>query len=103
MICHITDRDSWNEALKQGFYSPESVQKEGYIHCSFVSQVKYTKDNYFKEKYGLIVLCIDEKKLENECRTEKGSGNESDLFPHIYGVLNTDAVTDIRELDDWTA
>lgn len=103
MIYHITDRDSWNNALSSGFYSPESLSSDGYIHCSFFSQVNYTKENYFKGKEGLIVLFIDEDRLKSECRTEKGSGgSESDLFPHIYGTLNTDAVCDIRELDGWT-
>ncbi|HMV77622.1 MAG TPA: DUF952 domain-containing protein [Leptospiraceae bacterium] len=103
MIYHITDRDSWNKALSSGLYSPESLYSDGYIHCSFFSQVKYTKENYFRGVYGLIVLCIDENRLKSEYRTEKGSGrSESDLFPHIYGTLNTDAVCDTLELDIWT-
>ncbi len=102
MIYHITDRVSWEAALKVGFYSTESVSKEGFIHCSFFAQVKYTKENYFKGKDGLMVLCIDETRLKSELRTEKGSSSaDTELYPHLYGTLNTDAVSDIIELEKW--
>ena len=42
---------------------------------------------------GLLLLVIDPDRVEHEIREEQ-SGDE--LFPHIYGPLNVDAVVEAR-------
>jgi uncharacterized protein (DUF952 family) len=38
-IYHICGGDAWKDAQSSGAYRPESVEREGFIHCSFYDQV----------------------------------------------------------------
>jgi uncharacterized protein (DUF952 family) len=46
----------------------------------------------------LIVLVIDTDKLISEVRYDEVPGWDAP-FPHIYGPINLDAVTDVRSLE----
>jgi len=98
MILHITTPDEWEKALLKGEYSSTTLQSDGFIHCSTIKQTTDTANVFFKGQKGLILLCIDEEKLESECKYEDpvGSGQHDpavgNLFPHIYGPINLSAV-----------
>jgi len=100
MIVHITTQNNWELAKAQGEYTSPSLNTDGFIHCSTVRQAADTANLFFKGQTGLVLLCIDEKKLTAECRFEGpagGGGNRHDprnvtLFPHIYGPINNAAV-----------
>ena len=89
-IYHIISRTDWHKARKLGIYQPESIQKEGFIHCSYAAQVAGTAGRYYSRVKDLIVLKIQVSKLQTEVRVEQGPNG--DRFPHIYGNLNLDAV-----------
>jgi uncharacterized protein (DUF952 family) len=55
-----------------------------------------TKKKYFEGKSNLLVLTIDPLKVNPEIRFEDLQG-EGQLFPHIYGDLNLDAVVKVEE------
>ncbi len=40
----------------------------------------------------LVILCIDENKLDAEVRYEDGD-NYGRFYPHVYGLINNAAVT----------
>ena len=46
---------------------------------------------------GWVVLDIDVDRLESEVRYEKGEPDE--MFPHVYGPVNVDAVVGIKETE----
>jgi uncharacterized protein (DUF952 family) len=89
IIYHITRRQVWEEAQVIGSYCADTLLTEGFIHCSTPTQVLKTADRFFQNQTGLIILCIDEDKVDSEIRYELA---DSELFPHIYGALNIDAV-----------
>jgi uncharacterized protein (DUF952 family) len=93
-IFHIVDKDEWSTAKKNGTYSPPSLDKDGFIHCSRADQVIKVANSFFKNKPNLVILRIDQSKVENEIKTEAPlEAPWSDiLYPHIYGELNIDAV-----------
>lgn len=93
-IFHITQQTEWDLAKKAGRYEAESLAAEGFIHCSTHEQVVKVANFLFKDQTGLILLVIDSGKIEHDIRYENLNGGE-DLVPHIYGVLNTDAVVDV--------
>jgi uncharacterized protein (DUF952 family) len=92
MIYHVVTESNWEQALKSGFYEAPSLQTEGFIHTSKEEQLSGVLERYYKDQVGLLLLHIDERRLTAPLRYELApSVNEE--FPHIYGPLNLDAVT----------
>ncbi|NET01141.1 MAG: DUF952 domain-containing protein [Sphaerospermopsis sp. SIO1G2] len=89
-ILHITESQAWQQAKLLNSYSHQSLDSEGFIHASQPEQVVKTANRFFKNQQNLVILFIDTQKLEPEVNYEFGEINE--LFPHIYGKLNIDAV-----------
>jgi uncharacterized protein (DUF952 family) len=96
-IYHITTRLAWLTALKGGTYISDSFSTEGFIHCSKRNQVTRVANTVFHAKTGLVLLEIDGTRLHSDVRWEPGADKPDELFPHIYGPLNLQAV--IRVLD----
>jgi uncharacterized protein (DUF952 family) len=101
VICHIVKRSEWMLAVARGTYAPVSLPAEGYIHCSTLAQVIDTANRFYRGKDDLVLLHIDESRLKADLRYEAPrthhgeSGGE--LFPHLYGELNVDAVVRVIE------
>jgi uncharacterized protein (DUF952 family) len=102
MVLHILGRSEWEIAQRKGFYSPRSLEVEGFIHCSTVAQIIETANLFYRGRQDLLVLRIDERKLisrlEFEAPATAGDQRPETLFPHIYGRLNLDAVIDAVDL-----
>ncbi len=93
MIFHISTRESWKVARKDGVYRGDTLLSEGYIHCSKEEQVPGVFEHMFKGRKGLVLLCIDERKVKAEIKWESSGSGE--VYPHIYGELNIDAVVKV--------
>ena len=105
MIFHITSRTAWTEAQQRGDYRAESLATEGFIHCSTLSQVLPVANNFYKGQSGLILLEIEPTLLSSTLKWEPPSGGApppgvpvGDMFPHIYGPINLDAVVRVIDL-----
>lgn len=96
-ILHITAKSMWEEAQRKGFYTALSLETEGFIHCSTPAQVVAAAQRFYAGQRGLVLLVIDPARVKAEIKYEAGTDKPDQLFPHIYGVLNLDAVT--RVLD----
>jgi uncharacterized protein (DUF952 family) len=106
MIYHITSRRAWQEAQQRGEYRTDSLESEGFIHCSTQTQVLPVAEKYYKGQQDNLLLVIDPTLLTSELRWEPPSGGapplgvpEGELFPHIYGLINLDAVVKVYELE----
>jgi uncharacterized protein (DUF952 family) len=106
MIYHITSRAAWQDAQQRGDYRAESLETEGFIHCSTKSQVWPVAEKYYQGQRGLILLMIDPSLLSSDLKWEPPSGGtpppgvpEGDLFPHIYGPINLEAVVKVFDLE----
>ncbi|MFA5480000.1 MAG: DUF952 domain-containing protein [Candidatus Muiribacteriota bacterium] len=96
-VLHIVERKKWEKAQKDGFYKPESLSKEGFIHLSDPQQVLKVANENFKKKDELELLVINPEKLKNQVKYEDNGSGE--IFPHLYGPLNTDAVIKAIDFD----
>jgi uncharacterized protein (DUF952 family) len=96
-IFHITSRTCWTGAQKSGAYSADSLISEGFIHCSKLDQILCVANTFYANRGGLVVLEIVPSKLKPEVKWEAGTDKADELFPHIYGPLNLEAV--VRVLD----
>ena len=105
MIFHITSRTAWDEAQKRGDYRAESFATEGFIHCSTLAQVLPVANNFYKGQTGLILLEIETTFLSSTLKWEPPSGGTpppgvpvGDMFPHIYGSINLNAVVKVVDI-----
>lgn len=96
-IYHITTNGPWSDAIRSGFYSNPSLKKEGFIHCAERNQLEQVIDNYFKGENKLLLLIIDPLKVTSEIKYEAAINEQ--LYPHIYGPVNTDAVVNIKSFN----
>ena len=99
-IYHLTTRQAWNARLTK--YAHASLETEGFIHCSTLHQLMKVANEYYQNVNDVLVLVIETEKLISEVRWElprnpDGSPAEAVhlLYPHIYGVINTDSVTEV--------
>ncbi|MEA5569611.1 DUF952 domain-containing protein [Calothrix sp. UHCC 0171] len=95
-IHHITQRLAWENAKLAGSYRADSLKTEGFIHCSRRSQLIKTANKFFKNQTNLVLLYIDQNKVQAEIKYEPA---DNDLFPHIYGELNVDAVYQVIDFE----
>ena len=97
MIYHITNKQQWHAANEKGFFDEPSLQTEGFIHNSTEAQVSGVLERYYKDKNDLLLLHIDETKLESDLRYELAP-SLNEMFPHVFGTINLNAVVKITEI-----
>lgn len=95
-ILHITQSQQWAAAKNLGGYRGDTLDSEGFIHCSTLAQVIGSADRFFKGQSDLVILVIDPARTQPEIRYEGEEANNQ--FPHIYGELNIDAVVQAIDL-----
>jgi uncharacterized protein (DUF952 family) len=106
MIYHLTSRQSWREAQGHGEYRTESLECEGFIHCSTRTQALPVAEKYYQGQPDILLLEIDPARLSSELRWEPPSGGapppgvpEGESFPHVYGPINLGAVVNVYDLE----
>lgn len=101
-IYHITAEADWLAALTAGSYTADSLATAGIIpatagiiHCSEARQVVPVAERFFHGRQDLVLLQINSRWVAAPIRFENLEGGD-DLFPHIYGPLNIDAVVRVH-------
>lgn len=96
LIYHIVLPDVW-ENLNAEINKAASLETEGFIHCSFREQLDGVIERYYSNAESLVILELDSDRLMSRVVNEPSTGNE--IYPHIYGPINVDAVVsqEIRE------
>jgi len=95
LIMHITRRDDWERAKSARLYRGDTLDSEGFIHCSTENQVLTVANTSFRGQRDLVLLCIDPERVAADIRFEGSPDDEP--FPHIYGPLNLDAIVNVLE------
>lgn len=96
-IYHITTRARWAEAQSKGQYESDTLATEGFIHCSTEPQVESVLERYYKGQTGLLKFKIEKSKVERALIFEL-AGSINEVFPHIHGALNLNAIIEVIEL-----
>lgn len=94
-IYHIVLPEVWEHFKNRPSYQPESLATEGFIHCSYPSQLEGVLRRYYSGVKKVLILKIDTEKLLAKLVKEASTNNE--MYPHIYGRLNHNAVVGIEE------
>lgn len=88
-LFHIARIADWEQAQRDGAYRVSTIGKllddEGFIHLSFVHQVKPVADAFYRGMGGLVLLELDPGRLGAPVVIES-------QFPHLYGEIDVEAV-----------
>lgn len=93
-ICHIAPRSHWEQVQGREAYRAESLESDGFIHCSTIRQVIDVADVWFYAHRDLVLLLIQSSKVLPPIRYE---GPTAEKYPHIYGPLNREAIIAIYD------
>ena len=98
LVFHLTYKHAWEAARSAGEYAAPSLAEEGFIHCSKdVPQLLKVAARLYPGETGLMVLDVDLEELKSPLKNEPSRSGE--IYPHIYGMLNVDAVVRERALE----
>jgi uncharacterized protein (DUF952 family) len=103
LIYHITERNQWLDGQQEGEYRAASLETQGFIHLSKREQILKVANAVYRGQEGLVLLAVDPEKLTAELKYEPpdtqipAAHYEGELFPHVYGALNLDAVAKVFE------
>lgn len=99
LIYHIVRIQDWTPPPAD-HYQAESLQSEGFIHCSFKEQIPVVLKRYYAGLPKVILLTIDPERLTSKLVNERSTGGE--VYPHIYGPINREAIVQAEELEPGT-
>lgn len=102
IVIHLMRRMDWEKIRGDQKLFSESVIQNGFVHCCFPEQVHGVIKQWFAGLKGVIAVEIDSNLLISPLVLENLEGG-SELFPHIYGLVNKDAVVRWYPLgnNDW--
>jgi uncharacterized protein (DUF952 family) len=97
VILHITKREQWEKAKLDGVYRGDTLDSQGFIHCSTSRQIVKVANALFRAQKGLVLLCIATNKVKSAIRCE--SAGDEEVYPHIYGPLDINAVIKVADFE----
>jgi len=94
IILHCLTESEWNRHKNNEYYGENYIVKGGFIHCSDIHNFHRVAPNFRHITEPMVLLCIDSAKVTPSVIWED-LYNEGEEYPHIYGALNLDAVTNV--------
>ena len=95
-IYKILPRAEWSAAKAAGRFEGSAVDHhDGYIHFSTAAQAQETARRWFAGQADLVVLEVEGDELGPALKWEPSRGG--DLFPHLYGPLDTAHVRGVHD------
>jgi uncharacterized protein (DUF952 family) len=94
-VYHIVTPEVWAKFKDKEFYEAESLHTENFIHCSYAGQLEAVLLRYYKNAEKVLILTIETDKLKSKLVEEPSTNGE--IYPHIYGGINVDAIVGNEE------
>ncbi len=96
MIYHMLPAAVWARQADNPFYEGETLASEGFIHCTAepARLVWVANQFYWQQADDFVILWIEPTLVQAMIKWEQA---DQHTFPHIYGLLNRDAVTHVIE------
>lgn len=94
-IYHIVLPEVWEKFKDEELYEAESLATEGFIHCSFEGQLEGVLERYYKDAGKVLIMEIETNDLFSKMVSEPSTNDE--LYPHIYGKINKNAIVAVKE------
>ncbi len=99
-LFHIISKDDLQRALSLDYYAAESLEVEGFIHLAYENQLAKIIKLFFAGAKNIYLLELDPSQLNAEVIDEApvGIDNDGELYPHLYGPINRNAISGYQEL-----
>lgn len=75
-------------------YTPASLEEEGFIHCSTTDQLDRVAETFYAGRNDLCLLTVAAAGV-GPMLVYEDLYEANELFPHIYGPLPLNAVTEV--------
>lgn len=95
IIYHIVTPEAWEKFKDKTAYEAESLESEGFIHCSYRHQLEVVLERYYKNQSKVLLLYINPHLLTAKFVAEPSTNGE--VYPHIYGRINQTAIVSVEE------
>jgi uncharacterized protein (DUF952 family) len=99
-IFHITSPSDAEQLLEAGRLSPDSLEAEGFVHCSTAAQVVGSTARHFGADANLVLIELDPQLVEHEISWPEVYPGQR--YPHVHGPLSASSVVAVhlwREAD----
>lgn len=98
-IYHLAFRADWENGLAAGEYRAPSLADEGFIHASAdEAQMLRVAARLFTGRDDLLALDVDTERLPADSPIIREPARSGEIYPHVYGPINPDAVLRVRAL-----
>lgn len=102
-LFHVAEAADWDAARRRGRYDRStrgrSLDDVGFVHLSTGAQWPGVLERYYADHPGpLLLLTVDPDRLTAPLRWEAPAPGSPELFPHLYGPLDTDAVVAVETI-----
>ena len=99
IIYHLAFRADWEAGIAAGEYRSPSLAEEGFIHASGdEEQMLRVAARLFPGRTDLLALDVDTDRLPVDSPLIREPARSGEIYPHVYGPINTDAVVRVRVL-----
>ena len=99
LIYHLAFRADWEAGLAAGEYRAPSLAEEGFIHASGdEAQMLRVAARLFAGRTDLLALDVDPDRLPPSSPLIREPARSGEIYPHVYGPINPEAVIRVRAL-----
>ena len=99
VIYHLARRADWAAGRAAGEYRAPSLDAEGFIHASGdEAQLLRVAARLFAGRADLLALEVATARLDGGAPVVPEAAGSGEIYPHIYGPINLDAVISARAL-----
>ena len=99
IIYHLAFRSDWEAGVAAGEYRAPSLAEEGFIHASGdEAQMLRVAARLFAGRDDLLALDVDTERLPDDSPVMREAARSGEIYPHVYGPINPDAVVRVRTL-----
>lgn len=92
MIYHLSTPDNYIKFKGDTFFGEKLIDLNNFIHCSFQYQIDSILQKFYHDYDEIFLIEINEKKLKSNYLIEGAPG---DLYPHVYGPINSGAIENV--------
>lgn len=93
----VKPKGAWEADFHDGFFGWATLKAEGFLHAADIHTVLDVANRKFAEETAMVLVTVAGERVTAQIRWE--GKPEGVRYPHIYGLLNADAVTEVTDLE----